>query len=109
MSNIYPTLPGFGLRVHHARTAIKKYALDSESRPYSRTYDNCFENGDGDAVVWQLMRDVINGDELLERGIRSMGGQLFADWMNIYDPSNHDRAQRYFEFLGTPAARHPVT
>ena len=98
-TNPYQTLPGFGLRVHQARTAIKKYALDYEARPYSRTYDNCFEMGDGSAVVWQLMRHVINGDEILEQGIRRMGGQLFADWMNIYDPGTREGCQYYFDFL----------
>ena len=99
MSNIYPTLPGFGFRVHHARSALKKFALEYNKRPDSRGFDNCFENGDGDAVVWQLMRDVINGHDLLEKGIRRIGGTMFADWMNVYDPGTHERCQAYIDFL----------
>lgn len=98
-NNPYCTQPGFGLRVHRARSALKKFAINSADRPTSRSFDNCFEMYDGDAVVWQLMRDVVTGDELLERGIRRMGGQLFADWMNVYDPGTRERCQLYFDFL----------
>lgn len=99
MSNIYPTFSGFGLRVNYARSAFKKFALEFDKRPNSRSFDNCFENGDGDAVVWQLMHDVINGDDLLETGIRRMGGTMFADWMNVYDPARDEHSQAYFDFL----------
>ncbi|QDS92487.1 hypothetical protein FF011L_12300 [Roseimaritima multifibrata] len=53
--NPYPTLPGFGLRVHHAAKSIRKLADEPWANIYTRGFDNCFEQGDGDAVVFALM------------------------------------------------------
>lgn len=57
--NPYPKNPGFGLRVHHAETAIRKLANDASLDIYTRGFDNCFENGYGDAVVFALMHKAL--------------------------------------------------
>lgn len=54
-ANPYPKNPGFGLRVHHTEKALRKLAAEPWANIYSRGFDNCFENGDGDAVVFALM------------------------------------------------------
>lgn len=55
MKNPYPKRPGFGLRVHRAEKAIRRYGNDVNFDPYTRAFDNCFEMDDGDAVVFALM------------------------------------------------------
>jgi hypothetical protein len=56
MKNPYPTFSGFGLRVANAKKAIKRLGLDPHAEIYTRAFDNCFENFDGDAVVFALMK-----------------------------------------------------
>ncbi len=94
-ANPYQTLKGFGLRVYHAETAIKKLADAPWADIYSRGFDNCFEAGDGDAVVWALMHKAIQEPDnpsynMLTRGIRTMfsrvlnGATYPQDWLDLY-------------------------
>jgi len=85
-NNPYPTQPGFGLRVKHAKAVLEIYGQDEFSKPYSRTFENCFEMFDGDAVVWSLMHDAIarnNGD--LAEGIKRMGKNVWPHWLEVYE------------------------
>ena len=68
--NPYPKQPGFGRRVAHAKLALKQLARKPWSRSLvsCRDFDNCFENGDGTAVVWALMQ-AARTDPELEQGI----------------------------------------
>lgn len=95
MANPYPTYQGFGLRVYHAETAIKKLAVDPCVDIYTRGFDNCFEMYDGDAVVWALMDKAIrepdiDGQNHLTKGIQCMfkntlnGVKYPENWLKIY-------------------------
>ena len=84
-TNPFPTRKGFGLRVANARRALERLGRDCLARIYTRGFDNCFENYDGKAVVWQLMHDALNGNADLERGIRNMGGTCWDDWLALYN------------------------
>jgi len=86
--NPYPTQPGFGLRVANAKRALKKLARDPWNRApvASRGFDNCFENFDGEAVVWALMHAARTDDELAS-GIACFDGHrghLLAEWRRVY-------------------------
>jgi len=76
-NNPYPKQIGFGLRLHRAATAIKKLGNDPWAEIYTRGFDNCFEMGDGDAVVFGLMHKAYAepdqyGRSDLTDGIRTM-------------------------------------
>ena len=84
--NPYPTKPGFGLRVARLTRALKHYGMgwsEEDAGMYSRTFDNCLENYDGDAVVWAVM-DKAMRDEDIARGIRLMGEKVWPHWESIY-------------------------
>jgi hypothetical protein len=86
--NPYPKQPGFGRRVAHAKRALKQLARKPWSRSFvsSRDFDNCFENGDGTAVVWALMQ-AARTDPELEQGILWLDGgrgHLLTEWRRIY-------------------------
>jgi hypothetical protein len=88
--NPYKTRPGFGLRVHRATEAIKKCGLWGEL-PAGRAFDNCFEAGDGSAVVWALVHTAKQepdefGQSLLTQGIRRMhSGRWPEQWETVYN------------------------
>jgi len=86
--NPYPKHDGFGFRTLRARSALEKFGRDGLARPYCRSFDNCFEMDDGDAVVWALMhravRNSATGDTHLERGIRNLGDAVWSDWLEVY-------------------------
>lgn len=93
--NPYPTCAGFGLRVYHAERAIRKLADEPWANIYSRGFDNCFEAGDGDAVVWALMHKAMQEPDdyphnHLTRGIQAMfrstlNGQKYPKgWLDVY-------------------------
>jgi hypothetical protein len=85
--NPYPTCKGFGLRFFHAAACIRRYGRgwsQEEAGMYTRAFDNCFENFDGDAVVWQIVRDAQTDDDLARR-IRLMGEKLWPQWQAIYE------------------------
>lgn len=82
--NPYPTRPGFGLRVAHARRALRRLGKDCLADIYTRGFDTCFEVFDGEAVVWALMQAALSGDPVLERGIRTMGDCVWPQWLEVY-------------------------
>lgn len=90
MTNPFPTKKGFGLRLHYAAEALRKYGLDPSCSTYAqvannRKFDNCFENFDGDAVVYAIMCLVHEKhDADLCRGIKLLGGTLWEDWERHY-------------------------
>jgi hypothetical protein len=52
----------------------------------TRSFENCSEMFDGDAVVWALMHEAIAGrNALLERGIRSLGQAVWPHWLEVYE------------------------
>ena len=61
--NPYPRRQGFALRVANAKRALRRLGRDCLADIYTRGFDNCFEMFDGDAVVWALMREAMNGDD----------------------------------------------
>lgn len=62
-------------RVDRASIAIRR------GRTQSRSFDDCFEQGDGDAVVTALVRRAAKNPEL-HRGIcRLHGGEFPAGWL----------------------------
>ena len=83
--NPYPRRQGLGLRVANAKRALRRLGRDCLADIYTRGFDNCFEMFDGDAVVWALMREAINGDDVLERGIRNMGKEVWPRWLAVYE------------------------
>jgi hypothetical protein len=79
MQNPYPIHPGFGFRVMNAAKALRKYGENPNYRLFTRSFDNCFENYDGDAVIFALMAKAIKektaGQPALHEGIkRAYGG-----------------------------------
>ena len=57
--NPYLKQKGFGFRYLRAKSALERFGRDYLKRPYCRSFDNCFEMNDGDAVVWALMNTAI--------------------------------------------------
>lgn len=93
--NPYPTKPGFPARVAYAVARLKALAEGRDQRYckltnewYSaasdRKMDNCFENYDGDAVAWEIMRRSVD-DATLRRGAEMSFGnaEAFAHWKAI--------------------------
>jgi hypothetical protein len=86
LANPYPRKAGFGLRLANAKRALRRLGRDCLANIYTRAFDNCFENFDGDAVVWALMHKAIEGhDAVLERGIRNMGASVWPHWLEVYE------------------------
>ena len=83
--NPYPRRQGFAFRVANAKRALRRLGRDCLADITTRGFDSCFEMFDGDAVVWALMREAINGDEVLERGIRNMGKDVWPHWLAVYE------------------------
>jgi len=84
--NPYPKRPGFPQRVARAIHAIAQFGRGktySAAGMDSRGFDSCFENCDGDAVVWQIMHNACTNPDL-ERGIRRMGANVWPQWEAIY-------------------------
>lgn len=84
VKNPFKTMPGFGFRVARAKRALQKLGADCLAHIYTRSFDNCFEMGDGEAVVFALMQAVAAGDDLLARGIRNVGGSMWSDWHELW-------------------------
>jgi hypothetical protein len=90
--NPYPQQPGFSARITHAERCLKLLAEGNHWRTvngdrYSvasdRQMDNCFEMGDGDAVVWELMHRA-QTDAVLKLGIRKSCGRALEQWRKIF-------------------------
>jgi hypothetical protein len=84
MKNTYPKQEGFQKRVYFARNALIQYAIDSHYDIFTRAFDDCFENFDGDAVVFALAerakKDARNGDNLLLKGMKKVFGNNPDSW-----------------------------
>ncbi len=91
--NPYPTQPGFAKRVAFAKKTLCNLARGEDwsvhigtgeefSAAHSRAMDNCFENHDGDAVVYSLMCEAAR-DEVLMEGIRQYAGRSLSQWQTI--------------------------
>jgi len=87
--NPYPKRRGFGFRYLRAKALLERYGRDCLAQPYSRSFDNCFEMYDGDAIVWALMRTALrneaSGDPSLAQGIRRLGKSVWPDWLRVYE------------------------
>lgn len=85
MKNPYPQNTGFGLRLYRAKRALERLGRDCLARIYTRGFDNCFEMGDGDAVVWALVEEALNNNATLKQGIQNMGKDVWPDWLRVHD------------------------
>ena len=56
MKNPYPKESGFQKRMNYAKRALIRYGDDSNYDIFTRAFDDCFENHDGEAVVFALMK-----------------------------------------------------
>jgi len=68
-----------------ARRALRELAENPEGRIFTRKFDNCFEMGDGAAVVFQLMDSALNGDDVLLQGIKGLGNETWLNWTECYE------------------------
>ncbi|MCB0634219.1 MAG: hypothetical protein KDD15_31020 [Lewinella sp.] len=90
MKNPFPTYKGFGLRVAYAGKALRNYGLNPQKTKVaqcirSKSFENCFEEFDGDAVVYALMAKVYEqNDHFLKNGIMLLGDALWEDWNRHY-------------------------
>ena len=91
MTNPFRTDRGFGLRVKYVANAIRAYGSNPllksnfDKVNNNRSFDNCFENSDADALVYAIMEKVFeHGDIKLEKGIQAMGVNLNAQWTELY-------------------------
>lgn len=99
-SNPFPKQPGFGLRVLRAKTALRRLGADCMTPIFTRSFDNCFEMYDGEAVVWALMQACAKGDDLLARGIQNAGGTMWDDWLALWRGKNSPAAPDLFNAGG---------
>ena len=96
--NPYTTHKGFGLRVYRAEHMLRQHAFKLDHDIHSRSFDNCFEMFDGDAVVFALMDKAKSelaqtGSSTLAVGINRLFSQtasdseLLHDWDAFYQES----------------------
>ncbi len=90
MKNPFATQPGFGLRVHYATNAIKSFGCNPLSTTAydgvfnNRKFDNCFENHDGQAVIYAIMKNIHEkNDHLLLKGVKAIDSTVVDRW-NVY-------------------------
>ena len=84
--NPYLMQPGYWERVTYAVGALHSLAGNPHCREpvQARSFDTCFAMRDGNAVVWELVNRVVEGDVALGRGIAILGPNTWADWLKIY-------------------------
>jgi hypothetical protein len=94
--NPYPKEPGFSQRVRTAAAALRRLAHNPwDRRPVkARTFDNCFEMYDGDAVAWELMDMVMRGDQELEAGLEAWGPNILSSFTRVYPRRSFRRKRR---------------
>lgn len=108
--NPYSKQKGFVLRVYRAEQAIKKLGLDPFAYIYICSFNNCFEMGDGDAVVWALIHKAHqepdeHGQSLLTKGIQQMfsrtlnGMKYPKEWLDVYHKRTEDEGQLELSFI----------
>ena len=84
MNNPYPRLPDFSNRVAYAERRLCQLAQDPHCLIFSRAFDNCFEEGDGEAVVFALM-DKTTRNPLLIKGIQQAHhGEVPQRWQALF-------------------------
>lgn len=69
----------------NAKKALRRLGENPDARVFTREFDGCFEMGDGDAVVFQLMDAALSGDDLLLRGIKRLGNETWLNWSECYE------------------------
>lgn len=83
----YEKRPGYAARLARAKRMIETFGRDNALAPWrertSRSFDNCFEMFDGEAIVWGLMQEA-QTNEILAEGIRRMGKNVWPEWMAVY-------------------------
>ena len=74
--NPYPTQPGFSKRVAKAIAGFRRFSADGDLRKlHTRSFDDCFDNFDGKALVWALMEAAVT-DKDIERHPRDRRERL---------------------------------
>ena len=81
--NPYETRPGFSRRVRTAKQRLEAFGSDGK-RPHSRSFENCFEMCDGEAVCWELMHAALAGNADFKAGIEAMGAAVWPHWLRVY-------------------------
>jgi hypothetical protein len=84
MSNPYPRLTGFSNRVAYAERKLRELGRDPYCDIFSRKFDDCFEMGDGDAVVFALMTKATRNPLLLQGIQRLDGGEVPQRWQEVF-------------------------
>lgn len=85
MNNPYPRYKGFSARVAYAECRLTKLSQDPHCLIFTRAFDNCFENGDGDAVVFALMQKSAQ-NPLLLKGIEQLqDGKVPPSWLELFN------------------------
>jgi len=93
--NPYMTYKGFGLRVYRAEKMLRRFAVEFGYDIRTRSFENCFEMYDGDAVTFALMDKAKaelhqSGHSTLADGIRKLFPRSICDsgfpddWEEIY-------------------------
>jgi len=79
------------LRYQNAKRALERFGRDERQNPDSRGFDRCFENSDGDAVVWALMHEALKmNNTVLADGIRRLGDTTWQQWLGLYEKPKTD-------------------
>ena len=65
--------------------AAAAYLYGTRQLRSSRAFDNCFENGDGDAVVAELTRRADRDPKLMRAIVNDFGGTYPASWREQAD------------------------
>lgn len=90
INNPYPKQEGFDQRVKYAFCALchRPALLPSERGTNAdftrrREFDDCFENGDSDAVVWSLINAAFDNPSL-SAGIQDYSLKTYNQWLEFY-------------------------
>ena len=96
MTNPFSKNNGFNNRLRYARENISAYGRDQNSQANynnvfnNRKFDDCFENGDGNAIVYAIMHEAYTkSDHDLLIGISAIG--TFMKWKRFYDIARNNQ------------------
>ena len=103
-NNPYPRSVGFFNRLSYAEKALKERARGRRGLMNCRTYDNCFEHDDANAVVWALVSKALDQDDvLLRQGINAAfsiaappsgwENGIYDCWYDVYAAGELNRKQ----------------
>lgn len=84
MNNPYPRLPGFSNRVAYAEHRLCQLAQDPHCPIFTRAFDNCFEEGDGEAVVFALMNKATRNPLLIKGIQQAHHGEVPQLWQALF-------------------------